>query len=127
VTERKVAERWLDRSAEKGTIAVEEPETVRITTDETGTIIIADLTAERLSGFSRDELVGKTVWSLFSGGGLRETLSREVLEGGRSAECSEGVALVRKDGSKETVHITAEPIKSAAGAVIGMICTLRKG
>lgn len=106
---------------------MEEPETVRITTDETGTIIIADLTAERLSGFSRDELVGKTVWSLFSSGGVRETLSREVLEGGRSAECSEGVALVRKDGSKEMVHITAEPIKSAAGAVIGMICTLRKG
>ena len=49
---------------------MEEPETVRITTDETGTIIIADLTAERLSGFSRDELVGKTVWSLLSGGGL---------------------------------------------------------
>lgn len=127
VTERKAAERWLDRSAEKGTVAVDEPESVRITTNETGTIIIADLTAERLSGFSRDELVGKTVWSLFSGGGVRETLSREVLEGGRSAECSEGVALVRKDGSKEAVHITAEPIKSGAGAVIGMICTLRKG
>ena len=70
VTERKVAERWLDRSAE-GTIAVEEPETVRITTDETGTIIIADLTVERLSGFSRDELVENGL-VLFSGGGLRD-------------------------------------------------------
>jgi len=126
VTERRAAERWLERSVEKGTIGADEPETVRITTDEMGTIIIADLTAEDLTGFSRDELVGKAIWSLFSGGDPGETLSHEVLEGGRSADCSEGVVLVRKDGSKEAVRITAEPIKSAEGFVIGMICTLRK-
>ncbi|WP_054848314.1 PAS domain-containing protein [Methanoculleus chikugoensis] len=56
---------------------------------------------------------GKPVWSLFTGGDLRELLSREVLEQGRSAEYALIVSLVRKDGSKEAVRVSGDPIADA--------------
>lgn len=122
MTERKAAEDWLDSPVELVSPGLDEPGEARVATDAAGTIVIADMAAERLTGYAGDELTGKPVWSLFTGGELRE-LSREVLEQGRSAGCEEVVELVRKDGSKEAVHLSADPIADGSGTVLGMVCT----
>ncbi|WP_214021088.1 PAS domain S-box protein [Methanoculleus sp.] len=126
VTERKAAEEWLDSSVEQGTLGAAEPEEARITTDAAGTVIIVSREAEHLTGYAGEELNGRPVWPLFSGDDARELLSREVLGRGRSAECVERAVLVKNDGSKQAVRISADPIIDAAGVVIGMVCTIRK-
>ena len=123
MTERKAAEDWLDSPVELESPWLDESGEARITTDAAGTIVIVDMAAERLTGYTGDELAGKSVWSLFTGGDLREHLSREVLEQGRSAECEEVAELVRKDGSKETVRVSGDPIVDGSGTVLGMVCT----
>jgi len=126
VTERKAVEEWLDSSIEQGTLEVTGPEGGRITTDQTGTVIIVDRVAERLTGYTEKELAGKQIWPLFSNGDIRETLSSEVLREGRSVERIEETTLVRDDGSRQPVRICVDPIVDAANVVIGMLCTFRK-
>ncbi|BBL69014.1 PAS domain S-box protein [Methanoculleus chikugoensis] len=126
MTERKAAENWLDSPVELDSPGMDEPGEARITTDAAGTVVIVDMAAERLTGYAGDELAGKPVWSLFTGGDLRELLSREVLEQGRSAEYALIVSLVRKDGSKEAVRVSGDPIADGSGTVIGMVCTFYK-
>ena len=123
MTERKAAENWLDSPVELDSPWLDEPGEARITTDAAGTIVIVDMAAERLTGYTGDELAGKPVWSLFFGGDLQGLLSREVLEQGRSAECEMVVDLVRKDGSKEAVRVSGDPIADGSGTVLGMVCT----
>ncbi len=125
MTERKAAEGWLDTSIVQGILGVPEPEEARITTDAAGTVIIVSPEAERLTGQAGEELTGRPVWSLFCSD-TRELLSEEVLRQGRSAECKQGAVLVRNDGSKQAVRISADPIIDAAGVVIGMVCTIQK-
>ncbi len=124
-TERRAAEEWLDSSIEQGTLGVAEAEEARITTDASGTVVIVSRAAERLTGYAGEVLAGKPIWSLFLGGDARELLSEEVLGRGRSAECVEGATLVRNDGSRQPVCISADPIIDAAGTVVGMICTFQ--
>ncbi len=126
MTERKAAEIWLDSPVELESLGTDEPESARITTDAAGTVVIVDMAAERLTDYAGNELAGKPVWSLFTDGDLRELLSREVLEQGRSAEYAQVVSLVRKDGSNETVRVSADPIADGSGTVIGMVCTFYK-
>ncbi|MDN7011643.1 PAS domain S-box protein [Methanoculleus sp. FWC-SCC3] len=126
MTERKAAEDWLDLSVEQGTLGADEPEEARITADAAGTIVIVDMVVEGLTGYTGDELAGKPVWSLFPGAGLGEFLSGEVLGQGRSAEYAEVVELVKKDGSREAVRVSGDPIADAGGAVVGMVCTFRR-
>ncbi len=123
MTERKAAENWLDSPVELDSPWLDEPGEARITTDAAGTIVIVDMAAERLTGYTGDELAGKPVWSLFFGGDLQGLLSCEVLEQGRSAECEMVVDLVRKDGSKEAVRVSGDPIADGSGTVLGMVCT----
>lgn len=126
MTERKAVEEWLDSSIEQGTLEVTGPEEGRITTDHTGTVIIVDRVAERLTGYAEEELAGKPIWSLFSSAAIRETLTSEVLGEGRPVERREETMHTRDDGSRQPVSIVADPIVDAAGVVIGMLCTFRK-
>ncbi|MDD2472712.1 MAG: PAS domain S-box protein [Methanoculleus sp.] len=126
MTERQAAGEWLDSSIEQGTLNPAEPEEGRITVDASGTVLVVNRAAERLTGYAGEELTGKPLWPLLPGGDLRGVLSSVVLGQGRSAECVEGAVLVRDDGSKRLVRVCADPITDAAGAVIGMVCMLRK-
>ncbi|MFA7562207.1 MAG: PAS domain S-box protein [Methanoculleus sp.] len=126
VTERKAAESWLDLSVERGSFGTSELEDARITTDVTGTVVIVDMAAERLTGYRGDELAGKPVWSLFRGDALQEFFSGEVLGRGRPARYEGTVELVKSDGSNEAVHVSGDPIADGAGTVIGMVCTFRR-
>lgn len=126
MTERKAVEEWLDSSIEQGTLNVAEPEEGRITTDAAGTIVLVNRVVELLTGYAESELAGKPIWHLFSGEAIREALSRGVLGEGRSVERTQETALVRKDDSNQPVRISADPIADASGAVIGMVCTIRR-
>lgn len=126
VTERKAAESWLDLSVEQGSLGEDEPGEARITADAAGTIVIVDMMAERLTGYTGEELAGKPVWSLFPGDEPRELFSGMVFGQGRSAECEGAVAIMKSDGSKEAVRVSGDPIADGAGTVIGMVCTFRR-
>lgn len=125
MTERKAVEEWLDSSIEQGTLEMAEPEEGRITTDHTGTIVLVNRAIEPLTGYTEEKLAGKPIWPLFSSGDIREALSSEVLGEGRSVKHTQETMLVRDDGSRQPVRISADPIVDAAGVVIGMLCTFR--
>ncbi|MDV2480471.1 PAS domain S-box protein [Methanoculleus sp. Wushi-C6] len=126
MTERRAAEEWLDSSIEQGTLDAAGPEEARITTDAAGTIVIVNTAAEFLTGYAGEDLAGLSVWSLLSGGDAAEVLASEVLARGRSGECTVEAMVVRKDGSRRPVRVSADPILDDEGAVTGMICTLRQ-
>jgi len=126
MTERKAVEEWLDSSIEQGTLAAAGPEEAKITTDQTGAVVVVNMEAERLTGYSGEELAGLPVWSLLSGGDAAGMLASEVLARGGSAKWAGETVVVRNDGSRLPVHVAAEPIVDAGGAVIGMVCTFRQ-
>ncbi len=122
MSERRAAEEWLDSSIN----LIADDAEVRITTDASGVVVIADEAAGDLIGYGSEELTGREIWSLFSGDNIREVLSSEVLGQGRPAECTEGTLLVGNEGLSQWVRISAAPITDVTGGVIGMVCTLRK-
>jgi PAS domain S-box-containing protein len=76
--------------------------------------------AERIFGYTADEIVGKSVTHLFPPGLIDEEsaiLSR--IRGGDRIEHYETVRR-RKDGSLVDVSLTVSPLRSAAGKVIGV-------
>lgn len=124
MTERKAAEEWLDSPVGLGAPGAEGSGEARITTDAAGTIVIADMAAERLTGYTQEALARKAIWSIVPDTDLRELLSREVLGEGRSAEYGGVAELVRRDGSREAVRVSGDPIADGSGTVIGMVCTI---
>lgn len=123
-TERRAATDWLESSIDQGALAAVGYDAGRITTDGAGAIVIVDAAAEGLTGYSEDELVGRPIWDLLSG--ARETLTAKVLGDGGFAECTEGVVLVKSDGSRLPISILCDAVVDAAGVVIGMVCTFKK-
>jgi len=81
--------------------------------------------AERIFGFSADEMIGKNVSKLMINGGVDELpFILEKLKLGKIIDHYESTR-VRKDGSKISVSLTLSPIKDSAGTVIGASTIVR--
>ena len=108
-----------------------------VATDVYGKITAMNVAAEKLTGYSREELVGKAPLTLLhdeqelvtmAGGGLNEfgaidRIGFEVLSAGAAAgEMEEKEwTLVRRDGSRTPINLAMRAVTSEAGEVSGFV------
>lgn len=90
-----------------------------------GVILSWNKSAERLFGYSAEEIIGQPVTKLFAPG--REHEEPEILERIRSGQIVDHFETVRrrKDGSIFDVSLTISPIRDASGQIIGASKILR--
>ena len=115
VTDRKLAEAQRDHLAS----IVESSQDAIVGKSLSGIIVSWNAAAERLYGYSADEVVGRSASVLLPPESVGEYLAllREVSLGNR-IQPFEGVR-VRRDGSRLVVSLTFSPIRNADGTVIG--------
>lgn len=90
-----------------------------ITKNLSGTIQTWNKGAERLFGYSADQIIGKPVTTLFPPDRLQE--EDAILERLRRGQPSERIETIRvaKDGRRIPVSVSVSPLKDAYGEVIG--------
>jgi PAS domain S-box-containing protein len=115
ITERKEAERVAQRFA----AIVESSGDAILSKDLNGTITTLNHGAERLFGYTAEELIGKPVIILIPPD--RHDEETLILDRIRRGECIDHYETIRrhKDGSLIEISLTVSPIKDANGRIIG--------
>lgn len=101
-----------------------------IATDNQGSIIFINRVAEKLTGWSADEALGKPLQNVFR---IINEDTREVVENPALRAIREGVVfglanhtiLIRKDGTEIPIDDSGSPIKDARGDLVGAILIFR--
>jgi PAS domain S-box-containing protein len=130
--EERVNERTRQLSEEKEMLAV----TLRsigdgvITTDVNGRILHVNKIAESLTGWKQHEAAGhplEEVFAIFNSETRRpcDSLARQVLSSGLSAELPNHTVLRARDGTERPVADIATPIRDRASCVIGVVIVFR--
>jgi PAS domain S-box-containing protein len=111
--------RDADRAAQRLSAIVESAEDAILAKDLNGVITSWNSGAERLFGYTADEVIGKPVTILIPGERLDE--EPQILARIRRGERVEHFDTVRrrKDGSLVEIGLSISPIRNAAGQVVG--------
>jgi PAS domain S-box-containing protein len=121
ITERKRSE---DAVARLAAIVASSPDAI-FSTDMEGTITSWNAAAERIYGYSEEEVLGQSAWLLSAPGHQEETieLSRRLRSGESVVDfLTSGVT---KDGGTVDVAPSISPIYAADGEVIGTLAIIR--
>ncbi len=126
VTERRQMEEQLQRERDLAQVTLASIGDGVITTDEAGIVRYLNPVAERLTGWRRDEAVGRNIATLYrlvdeSSGAVLDNPVKAVLASGRETRCHGHGLLLRRDGERVPVQDTAAPIRSRAGYLIGVV------
>ena len=97
--------------------------------DRDGTITLFNPSAETISGFTKEEAIGKHYrdvlqFILEKDGSVHDSFIRQALDG-RLSSMKNHTMLIRKDGSKIAVADSAAPIRSVQGRLLGAIIVFR--
>ena len=111
--------RCTDLDARRLAAIVESSDDAIIATDFTGVITNWNQGAERLFGYTADEVVGKSIMILIPA--ERHDEEPAILARIRRGECVDHYETIRrrKDGSLVEISLTVSPIKSSDGRIIG--------
>ena len=122
ITERKRAEEALARLVSAVEFAAD---AIVITDPATGVIQYVNPAYEQITGYAKDEILGRTVHFLESGklgeeyyAGLRESLARDGFWTGRLSNR-------KKDGSEYIEECTVSAVKNSAGQIINYVYVKR--
>jgi PAS domain S-box-containing protein len=100
-----------------------------ITTDVGGVIALMNEGAEKFTGWSQEEAVGRPLADVFRAvdRDTRQPLADPVAQVLRTRESivRDGVALVSRDGTERLIEDTSAPIRDDDGAVIGAVLGFR--
>ena len=126
VTERRQMEEQLQRERDLAQVTLASIGDGVITTDERGTVKYLNPMAERLTGWSEAEALGRNIASLYrlvdeGTGAALDNPVRAVLASGRQTRCHGHGLLLRRDGDPVPVQDTAAPIRSRSGYLIGVV------
>ncbi len=97
-----------------------------IATDEAGKVIFMNPMAERLTGWTREEAVGKEVAAIYraidenSGEAVQRFLV-DIAQGEDVVAVKVDMELIAHDGSHIPIHDSAAPIKNASGQTTGVV------
>lgn len=92
-------------------------------TDLTGMVTMISPSVDRLSGWSREEIIGKPVTMVYDEPGARRDLLKAMAEQGYLRDYE--LSLVKKDGTKTWVSLAAHLVHDSSGAVTGLAGSLR--
>jgi len=95
-----------------------------IVSDVNGHILDWNPAAERLFGYTREEIRGQSVTRLHLPQDV-PALSKEMLAGIKRGGWSGEIACLRKDGTTGTCAVTASPIRDENGVTVGAISAYR--
>ncbi len=101
-----------------------------IATDNNGTIVLINKIAERLTGWTRRDAIGKPLLDVFHiidarSGNMRHDPVSKVLTSGRIVGLANHMVLVAKDGTRRSIADSGAPIFDADSQVIGVILVFR--
>jgi PAS domain S-box-containing protein len=126
VTER----RQLERDARHLAAIVDSSDDAIISKDLNGTIVSWNRAAERLFGYTADEIIGRSVRVIIPAD--RQSEEDQVLDAvrrGKTVDHFETVR-VRKDGTLVPISLTVSPIRGTTGEIVGaskVVRDLRRG
>jgi diguanylate cyclase (GGDEF)-like protein/PAS domain S-box-containing protein len=130
VTERKALEEALFAEKERAQVTLNSIADAVLSTDLSGNVTYLNLVAERLTGWSSAEAVGRPLAEVFTiiDGSTREA-ARHPIEltvhqsktPARSADC----ILVRRDGFETPIEDSTAPIHDSSGQVTGAVIAFR--
>ncbi|MEA3240899.1 MAG: PAS domain S-box protein [Pseudomonadota bacterium] len=130
ITVRKIAEEILASERERLAVTLRSIGDGVITVDTAARVVMLNLEAERMTGWSNDEAVGRPLSEIFQ---IIDEKSREIgenpveqlLAGGRPVELANGTVLIAHDGSERVIGDSAAPIVDQQGEVIGVVLVFR--
>ena len=122
ITERKRAEHELREAEQRFRGLIESAPDAMVIADEADRIVLVNVQAEQLFGYSRAELIGKPVESLLPGGLIRRHTPdrKEYMDEPRSRRIGVGLDRLarRKDGRELAVEISVSPLETDSGLLI---------
>lgn len=101
-----------------------------ITTDSVGIIEMANTNASNLTGYSADEMIGKSVYDIYKliddrKGAITNSAIKKTLQNGYAVEDFSASELICKDGSTRRILSIASPIKNFKMQVTGGVLAFR--
>jgi diguanylate cyclase (GGDEF)-like protein/PAS domain S-box-containing protein len=124
--ERKLVEDALFLERERALVTLNSIGDAVLCTDVAGTITYLNLVAETMTGWSRDDAIGRPLAEVFQilDGATRETARDPMemaVEQNRTVGLTMNCILVRRDGLEFAIEDSAAPIHDRAGKVIGAV------
>ncbi|MBN2364177.1 PAS domain S-box protein, partial [candidate division WOR-3 bacterium] len=101
-----------------------------IVTDMKGDVILINTVAEKMTGWTEEEAVGKSVDEVFriiekDTGKPLENPVNKAIQIGEITSMTEGATLVSKNGMERLLADSAAPIKDKSGKIIGVVLVFR--
>ncbi|HYN19598.1 MAG TPA: EAL domain-containing protein [Thermoanaerobaculia bacterium] len=97
-----------------------------LATDEDGRIKYVNPVAEKLTGWSREEVIGRPLHEVFRlidevSGRTVDSLVQRCLQAGANLHLAERITLERRDGRRHAVESTCAPIRHLDGRIFGTV------
>src|SRR5207249_4712398 len=126
LTEWRDVQESLFRQKEQAIVALASIADAVITTDVAGRITYLNPTAERLTGWRTTEALGQpvdTVLTLVNDATRQplESIPARCLREGRAVDLTDGVLLLRRDGTEVPIGDSAAPLRDRHGTTIGVV------
>jgi len=124
--ERKAIEDALYLERERAVVTLNSIGDAVLCTDTSGKVTYLNLVAETMTGWCREEAIGKPIAEVFRilDGATRETARDPMemaVEQNRTVGLTVNCVLVRRDGFESAIEDSAAPIHDRAGRVIGAV------
>lgn len=97
-----------------------------LSTDTDATITYMNAAAEKLTGFSRQEAIGRPVQEIFRVIDVatrepRANLARQVMDTGFAVGLHNSALLITRDGREVAIEDAAEPLRNGIGVIVGAL------
>lgn len=130
ISDRKKFEEMLFEEKEKLNITLQSISDGVIATNIYGKVEIINFSAENLTGYSKNESIGKDIEEIFNiidenTGQKIENPIRKVLLTGKQFELGNNTILISKDGRRRIISDSAAPIIDASGKIVGAVLIFR--
>lgn len=130
ITDRKFAEEILAAERERLAVTLRSIGDGVITVDTKGRVVMLNREAERMTGWSHEQAVGRLLGEIFTiidehSRKTREDPVARVLVSGQAVELANSTVLVARDGSERVIGDSAAPIVDQQSEIIGVVLVFR--
>ncbi|MBE9069656.1 PAS domain S-box protein, partial [Leptolyngbya cf. ectocarpi LEGE 11479] len=130
IIQRQIAERELFREKEMAQVTLQSIGDAVVTTDDTGRITYLNPVAEKLTGWSNAEAIGRPLTSVFMivRAGTRDPLENpveRVLREGSISALEQDSILLARDGAEYGIDDSAAPLRDRNGQMLGSVMVFR--
>ncbi|MDQ2087252.1 PAS domain S-box protein [Herbivorax sp. ANBcel31] len=130
ITERKLMEELIYKEKEQFRTTLLSVGDAVISTDTDCRVKVMNPVAEKLTGWTQKEAIGKPIDSIFkiiSEYTRRKCINpaKEVLRTGKTNQIENRIVLISKDGKETQIEDTAAPIKDKKGHITGVVIVFR--